>query len=137
DAFAARVHPDDLKHLQEVQARTIAGGPDLDEEHRIVLPGGAVGYVHERARLLRDDPGRPWKLAGSVQDITERRLAKLALEQERGFLRAVLESLSEGVVACDAEGNLTLFNHTTRQLHGLPEEPIPASEWASHYSLYL
>ncbi|MDY0021454.1 PAS domain S-box protein [Arenimonas caeni] len=136
EAFAARVHPDDLRHLQEMQSRTIGGGPDLDEEHRILLPDGSIGHVHERARLLRDDQGRPWKLAGSVQDITERKLAKAALEQERGFLGAVLESLSEGIVACDAAGQLTLFNSTTRELHGLPEEPIPAEEWAAHYNLY-
>lgn len=136
EAFAARVLPEDLATLQAAQATALAGEGDLDVEHRIILPGGRVGYVHERGRLLRDDQGRPWKLAGSVQDISERRRAKVALEQERSFLKAVLESLSEGVVACDAEGRLTLFNHATRDLHGLPESALGPEQWAEHYSLY-
>ena len=41
------------------------------------------------------------------------------------------------IVACDAEGVLTLFNQATRKFHGLPEHPIPAEQWADHYSLYL
>ena len=88
-AFAARVHPEDLRRLQELQAQTVAGGPDLDVEHRIVLPGGAVGYVHQRASLLRDDQGRPWKISGSVQDITERKLAQIMEEGQRLVLDAI------------------------------------------------
>lgn len=53
------------------------------------------------------------------------------------FLSAVLEHLAEGVVACNADGVLTTFNRATREFHGLPESPIPASEWANHYQLYL
>ena len=30
----------------------------------------------------------------------------------------------------------TLFNHATRELHGLPEEALPAEDWASHYDLF-
>lgn len=89
EAFAARVHPDDLPGLQEMQSRTVAGGPDLDVEHRIVLPGGGTGYVHERARLLRDDQGRPWKLTGSVQDITERKRSQALEDGQRMVLDAI------------------------------------------------
>jgi len=67
----------------------------------------------------------------------ERRVAERTAELvgEREFLAAVLESLEEGVVACDAGGALTVFNDATRRLHGLPVEPIPPEEWAHHYSL--
>ncbi len=52
------------------------------------------------------------------------------------FLTAVLENLAEGVVACDANGVLTTFNRATREFHGLPEQPLPAEEWAQHYNLF-
>ena len=52
------------------------------------------------------------------------------------FLNALLENLVEGVVACDANGILTHFNRTAREIHGLPDLPLPASEWARHYNLY-
>ncbi len=52
------------------------------------------------------------------------------------FLRALLDNLEEGIVACDASGVLTLFNRATRKFHGLPQEPLPAERWAEHYDLY-
>ena len=48
----------------------------------------------------------------------------------------MLDSLAEGIVACDAEGRLVLFNQATVQFHGLPASALPASEWAEHYDLF-
>ncbi|MDQ3650346.1 MAG: PAS domain S-box protein [Acidobacteriota bacterium] len=69
--------------------------------------------------------------------IAERRRIEGELQKEREFLGALLDNLAEGIVACDAEGVLTLFNRATREFHGLPEEKIPAERWAAHYDLYL
>lgn len=59
------------------------------------------------------------------------------LLKEQHFLAAVFDSIEEGIVACDANGVLTHFNRATRRMHGLPEEPIPADQWAQHYDLFL
>ena len=58
------------------------------------------------------------------------------LGREQAFLSTVLENLSEGVVACDEHGRLTLFNTATRTFHGLDASPLPPEEWAGHYDLY-
>ncbi|MFL6210700.1 MAG: PAS domain-containing protein [Pyrinomonadaceae bacterium] len=59
------------------------------------------------------------------------------LQDERGFLAAVMETVEDAIIACDAAGVLTLFNRAAREFHGLPEAPIPAEQWAAHYDLYL
>ncbi|HYE66623.1 MAG TPA: PAS domain-containing sensor histidine kinase, partial [Pyrinomonadaceae bacterium] len=59
------------------------------------------------------------------------------LQKQQEFLTAVLENVEDGIVACDAEGVLTLFNRVAREFHGLPEKPIPAEQWAEYYDLYL
>jgi diguanylate cyclase (GGDEF)-like protein/PAS domain S-box-containing protein len=69
--------------------------------------------------------------------VTHRKQAEAALEWERMFLRALLDSLEEGIVACDAQGVLTLFNPATRRFHGLPAEPLTPERWAEYYDLYL
>ncbi len=55
----------------------------------------------------------------------ELRAAERRASQERAFLAAVLEAIEDGVVACDADGMLTLFNRATRRFHGLPPEILP------------
>jgi len=65
--------------------------------------------------------------------VTER-TAELARANE--FLGAILESIQDGIVACDADGTLTVFNRATLEFHGLPPEPIPTDRWVEHYDLY-
>ena len=59
------------------------------------------------------------------------------LQQRQVFLTALLENVEDGIVACDARGVLTLFNRAAREFHGLPEQAIPADQWAEYYDLYL
>ncbi|PKO34299.1 MAG: hypothetical protein CVU34_07765 [Betaproteobacteria bacterium HGW-Betaproteobacteria-7] len=59
------------------------------------------------------------------------------LRRQQAFFEAVLENLSDGIVACDEHGNLSLFNRATREMHGLGMEMLPPEQWASHYKLYL
>ncbi|MBA2272251.1 MAG: PAS domain S-box protein [Chthoniobacterales bacterium] len=59
------------------------------------------------------------------------------MAKEREFLAAVVDNVSDGIVSCDANGVIALFNGATREFHGLPAEPIAADEWAEHFDLYL
>jgi PAS domain S-box-containing protein len=71
-----------------------------------------------------------------LSDVTERRQAEEALRREHAFLRAALETIEEGVAACDDRGLLTYFNRALSEMHGLPAEPLPPSEWPRRYQLY-
>jgi PAS domain S-box-containing protein len=64
------------------------------------------------------------------------RQSEEALERQQQFLEGVLDNAQYGIVACDANGVLTLFNRALREFHGLPLEPLPAEQWAEHYDLY-
>lgn len=52
-----------------------------------------------------------------LNDITERIHTQQQLDEKQELLDAVLESIDVGVIACDALGNLTLFNRAARTLH--------------------
>lgn len=59
-----------------------------------------------------------------------------ALEKERNFLKAILEHISDGIVACDERGVLSFFNKATQQFHGITEIALPPEQWSSYYNLY-
>ncbi|MCA1684428.1 MAG: PAS domain S-box protein, partial [Planctomycetia bacterium] len=67
--------------------------------------------------------------------LAERTAAFAELHREREFLKAVFEHAGDGIVACDAGGNLTVFNEAARLFHGLPAEPLPPEFWAERYDL--
>lgn len=81
-------------------------------------------------------------LAGALLAGRALRLERQARDAERRtrndkqFLDTMLDSLRAGIVACDAEGRLTLLNRAAREFHGLPDAPIPAADWSGRYRLY-
>jgi PAS domain S-box-containing protein len=62
--------------------------------------------------------------------------AILGRQQSIQFLEALLANASDGIVACDADGHLVLFNPATQAFHGLPPESIEPDDWAEYYDLY-
>jgi diguanylate cyclase (GGDEF)-like protein/PAS domain S-box-containing protein len=68
--------------------------------------------------------------AGALSE-TERKL-----RDTQQFLIAVLQNLKEGVIACDADGLLTVFNRASRSMHGKPRESVPPEKWAEVYGIY-
>ncbi len=118
EAFAARVHPDDMPALARAQEAVLSGGPDLDIEHRIVLPDGSTAHVHERGRLVRDESGKPILLAGSVQDVTDRRLQERRLRESEQRMRTTVESALDCIVTIDEEGHIVEFNVAAERTFG-------------------
>ena len=93
---------------------------------------------------IRNEAGNIYRIIGTSLNITEReasirdrRWAKVELDRERSFLKAILNSLDDGIVACNQDGILTLFNKSAENFHGLPLKTIAADEWAKFYDLYL
>ncbi|MBD2328023.1 PAS domain S-box protein [Alkalinema sp. FACHB-956] len=56
--------------------------------------------------------------------------------QSSQFVEALLTHASDGIVACDAQGQLVLFNRAAQMFHGLPPEPISPEHWSNYYDLY-
>jgi PAS domain S-box-containing protein len=94
----AMVHPEDRESLYRGVDEDLLGGVRPDAEFRIVRPNGEVRTVHSvtpkrwssmPGDAKRDASGRPYKLFGTVQDITERKRAEEALQ---GISHKLLES---------------------------------------------
>jgi PAS domain S-box-containing protein len=140
DRFAeVLLHPDDKARVLNDLARVgdLCEGEVLEHDYRMLHADGSYRWLRARNVVFsRTDDGRAWQMLGLAQDITERKRAEAELTREREFLTAMLDSLKEGIVACNADGNLTLFNRATREFHGIPEEEIGPEEWAERYDLY-
>ena len=81
-------------------------------------------------------PLNPRVLLSKVGFFVELHRNKEELRTDRAFLAAVLEAVEDGIVACGPDGTLTLFNRATREMHGLPVQPLPLERWSEHYNLY-
>ena len=111
--------------------RAVAKGPEIQgAEYRVTCKDRTVKTIFiSGAHISR-------KIFVLFEDITDRKKTEDELAFQKKFLAETLENIDAGVVACDAEGKLVLFNRVARKWHGLDPQDIPSEEWAHHYSLY-
>ncbi len=67
----------------------------------------------------RDARGRIRSAAVGIVDVTAARLAEQGLAQERAFMAAALDQMSDGLIACNADGKVTIMNRLLRERCGV------------------
>lgn len=66
-------HPGDRESAAASINETITNSNPLDIEYRVLRPDGLQRIVHTRGAVVSSDRGRPMRMVGTVQDVTERR----------------------------------------------------------------
>ena len=77
------VHPADAGRLRTAIKEHLEGrSPQLRTEHRMRHADGGWRWVLTRGLATRGDDGRATRIAGSMSDVTDRRLAQLRLQHD-------------------------------------------------------
>ena len=74
EAWKSLIHPKDRVAALEAYTGSGSGRPEI--EHRIVRPDGSERWVRARSFTVRDASGAAYRIAGTVEDVTERRAAE-------------------------------------------------------------
>jgi PAS domain S-box-containing protein len=92
ESYLSAVHPEDRGRVQESINSSLKNKAPLIIEHRLIRPDGTVRFVCEQAKTFFDNAGNPLRMAGTVQDISERKAAEAALRDSERSDRERLES---------------------------------------------
>jgi diguanylate cyclase (GGDEF)-like protein/PAS domain S-box-containing protein len=76
EAFLQFVHPDDTPAVEEAVRIALEQDKPYSIDYRIRRRDGTVRHVHAQGEVHRDAEGRPLRMMGTVQDITERKHAE-------------------------------------------------------------
>ena len=77
DDWFGRIHPEDVERVQaELDAHLDGRLPHFESEHRIRHADGGYKWVLSRGVAIRDEDGRPTRMAGSMSNITDRKAAE-------------------------------------------------------------
>lgn len=82
-AFLGLVHPDDREAVEAAIESSLATGADYQVLHRVVQRDGSLRWIEGRGRVMRNDAGEPIRMAGSVGDVTARRVLEDQLRQSQ------------------------------------------------------
>jgi diguanylate cyclase (GGDEF)-like protein/PAS domain S-box-containing protein len=90
DEWFRRIHPDDIEQFRILLNAHIEGAsPHFEAEHRIMHKDGTYLWVLTRGIAVRDETGKPYRMAGSQTDVTDHRRA-----QDQLFRDAFYDSLT-------------------------------------------
>ena len=89
------VHPDDRHRAADALAAALGGGPRFDVEYRVVCPDGQERVVRSQGDIIEGEPGRPRRMFGTVQDITEVRRAQDELRASEGRFRTFVDHATD------------------------------------------
>ncbi len=136
NGWAEGVHPDDLQRCLDIYSRSFEKREKFSMDYRLRRADGEYRWLQDDGSPCYDSSGEFVGYIGFCLDVTEGKELELELARNNEYMSAILDCLSDGVVACDKDGTLSLFNRSTREFHGLPEQPLPPDQWADYYDIF-
>jgi PAS domain S-box-containing protein len=94
EAFVKLAHPDDRAAFKEKCEDALRRREPLAAEHRIIRPDGEVRALLTHGKVILDDAGRPTRVVGVMQDVTERRRAEEAVRELNRKLQDGMDELA-------------------------------------------
>jgi PAS domain S-box-containing protein len=118
--FLEHVHPDDRRLVVKAVQTAFRRGTKYSMEHRMVRPGGELRWVSETGGVVPVGKGKPVRILGIVQDITERKHA----ERQLSYQSRLLEKVSDAIIATDGRFNITYWNPAAEALYGWSSKEV-------------
>ena len=76
-------------------------------------------------------------LARTIRNAIERKRTQDALQDQTTILQSILNSIADGVIVANDEGEWILINPAARRIFGYEPEKFPQQSWADQHELFL
>ena len=123
--FLELVHPDDRDSVNETARRSLADpGLPIATEYRIIRPDGLERFIYHRGEVTVAEHGKPVRILGTVNDITDYKRAEQALRASEAQLRLMADSLPVLIAYVDREQRYQFNNLAYARWFGLPQDSL-------------
>ncbi|MGE5657701.1 MAG: PAS domain S-box protein [Actinomycetota bacterium] len=99
-----KIHPQDLEQFQQDVLWALTIGQSYEHEIRIFRQDGSIRYTFGKGQAVFDPAGNVIKLFGTIQDITEQKLAEEALCKSEATNRALIAAIPDLLIRLDRNG---------------------------------
>ena len=124
EAFLNAVHPDDRDRVHKAYMDSLADREPYDIVHRLLFADGRIKFVNENCETRFDAGGKAIRSMGTVQDITQQKLAELTLRESEARYRALTYTASDAIISADSAGNIVSWNRGAEIIFGYTETEI-------------
>jgi PAS domain S-box-containing protein len=116
---ASLVHPEDRQAFIASRLAAIEGTSVPQPDFRIARPDGSERILHNEYRVDFDERGKPVRLRGTVQDVTERKRAEIEIARSRENLARAQRVAAVGSFDHDLVTGRVEWSDELYRLYGL------------------
>ena len=124
DLWLEVIHPEDRERLSRSLIPILRDGA-AQFDYRIVRPDGEVRWVHDQAKLIRDEMGIIVRVDGLVTDLTKQKLAQQQLIESQRRLQALFDHSQDAIVLVDDAARIVNANPAACALFELDSTRFP------------
>jgi len=105
------IHPEDRKRVTDGINKVIHSGKDFwHDEYRHLKADNTQLFVYDRGFVLHDEKGVPYRMIGSMLDITELKKAEEDITKEKNLSDSIINSLPGIFYLYNKEGKFLRWN---------------------------
>jgi PAS domain S-box-containing protein len=120
-----RIYPDERAMIRQLIDELSHGEKDFDVTHRLLMPDGAVKFVHVLSHALKD-AARNLEVVGALMDVTENTCLYRDLAEREAKIRRLVEANIIGVFIGDFDGRILEANDAFLRIVGYDREDLAA-----------
>ena len=126
NSFISLIHSEDINTVNDYISRYLKGEMQQYEiDFRMLHKSGSIRWITAKGSVVRDSDGKPYRMAGSHSDITERKQNEEKIKENEQFQRSLLENLSVSVLIVDPKTHtIETANSFAANMIGTEKEDI-------------
>lgn len=130
DGFLGIIAEDDRARVRGIVERSVETHEPLEYDYAFVRQDGTRRIGYALARWMEDREGRPNRLIGTVQDITEAREAELRIRDSEQRFRAIFDHAGLGMATVTPPGRIREANPAFQAMLGYSSEELRDKHFA-------
>ena len=128
DDWAQGVHPEDRARMEQRWADFCANPRPMTFDYRTAPHAGSVRHFTEHVVPVNGVSG----FVGTISDVTVQKRLTAELEEHRTLLETLIADLPLSLIACDAEGRVTLYNREAAELCSMQRDESSVGKTCEH-----
>ncbi len=126
EGWGELVHPEHRTEMTDYfQNQVIGQGRPFNHEYKIQRHcDGNVAWVLGRGILTQNADGKPVRMVGTIQDVTERKRGEQAVIDRERYLAAILQTTADGFWVVDSNGRILEANCACQRMTGYTREEL-------------
>jgi PAS domain S-box-containing protein len=126
ELFREHIHPDDRQLVIKTIEDAFKGYKPFDIEFRFLRKDGTIRFAHSKGEVEWNKTGRPLRISGTFQDITERKRLEEVLKENEERFRSTFEQAAIGIAHVSPEGHFLRVNQRFCDIVGYTNEEMLA-----------